>query len=148
MDIPLINGQRMSWASVEVDIETVTQELIKGVDYANSLEPGKVRGRGSRLQGDTQGNLDTSASITFSEEGYRIFIKSLGDGYMKKKWNMVVKYQANETDAVEVDTLEGCRLTKPAHSASNGTDGLEVKCDLFVTRILESGLDPLGKGIA
>lgn len=137
-----INGYEYSFASVKLDANGQKVTGLKGVDYANSVERGQVRGVGIQVLAHTRGQASAEATLTFSTlSAYEAFKQSLGDGYMETVFDIVVSY-AEEGQPLITDKIVGCRLKKPSRSAQQGTEALEVSCELDINYVNENGQLP------
>jgi hypothetical protein len=148
IEYPLVQGERHDFASIEVTIETEQgPKRFKGftaVNYSASLEPGQVRGTAARKIGRTIGEATEEGSLEMYLAEWDELRAALGNGYMRKVFNVTVTYGADGLP-VTTDTLVGCRIKKVDKSHSQGADGLKVKLELDVMKILENGLDPIGE---
>lgn len=148
IEYPLVQGERHDFAAIEVTIETEQgPKRFKGftsVNYSASLEPGQVRGTAARKIGRTLGEATEEGSLEMYVAEWDELRAALGNGYMRKVFNVTVTYGADGLP-VTTDTLEGCRIKKVDKAHSQGADGLKVKLDLDCMKILEGGLDPIGE---
>jgi hypothetical protein len=142
MDFPLINGRRYSYASVKIRVGGTEYTGVKEISYSWSIERSKVRGVGIQPLGMTRGEYDCEGSITLYREDYDELITSLGNGYAEAIFTIAVSY-ADEGQSTVTDELRGCSLAGAEKSPSQGTDALEVSCDLSIAYILENGKKPL-----
>lgn len=138
MDFPLINGRRYSFASVILKINGRQVVGVKEVSYNWKIDRAKVRGTNIQPLGMTRGEYDCEGSLTFYKEDYDELIANLGDGYGEAVFDIAVSY-ADVGQPTVTDELRGCSLGGAEKSPSQGTDALEVKCDLSITYILENG---------
>jgi hypothetical protein len=147
IEYPLVNGERHDFAAIEITIETEAgPKRFKGfasVNYSIGLEPGQVRGTAARKLGRTLGEATEEGSLEMYMAEWDELRAALGSGYMRKSFNVTITYGADGLP-VTTDTLEGCRIKKVDKNHSQGTDGLKVKLDLDIMKILEGGLDPIG----
>lgn len=141
-DYPLINGYRQDWSSVKAKLGGANLTGIKEITYSHTIDRGEVRGQGPQIMGYTRGEYKAEGSITFLKEEYDDLVVKLGDGYMEAIFDISVSYGATG-GPVSTDQLVGCRLGKAEKSPSQGTDGLEVSCDLHILYIIENGKKPL-----
>ena len=138
---PLINGRRYDWSTIEAKIAGSLLGLgLKEIDYAPKLEPGEVRGAGASVIGRTRGLASYKASMTLLKEEFNLFIGSLGPGYGEEPWDLSVSYADDLGPLTATDTLIGCRIVEPSQSQSQTSEGLVVKVELSVMRILLNGL--------
>jgi len=142
---PQVNGNRYSWASVEIAIGSLRFKGFKGIEYSNNLEPGEVRGTGPQKLGRTRGDLKPEASFEIYKQEYYLLIAALavnGAGFMETEFGIVVSY-SDRNQPIITDEIIGCRIKKPAHSGSQGTDAMVVKVDLDIMMVIENGLKPI-----
>lgn len=142
MDYPMINGLRYSWASARFQFDGNEYVDIKEITYSHTIDRGDVRGSGPQLLGFTRGEYKAEGSVTFLKEGYDALLQAFGNGYLERVFDVAVSY-AEEGQPTVTDQLVGCRLGKAEKNPSQGTDALEVSCDLHITYILENGKKPL-----
>jgi hypothetical protein len=147
IEYPLVNGERHEFAAIEVEIDTPDGPKrfkgFKAVNYSMALEPGQIRGTSARKLGRTRGEATEEGSLEMYLAEWNELRDSLGDGYMRKVFDVSVTYGADGVLA-STDRLVGCRIKKVDKSHSQGADGLVAKLDLDVMKILENGLDPVG----
>ncbi len=134
----MINGRRYSFASVKLKVAGREYVGVKEVSYNWKIERSKVRGANIQPLGMTRGEYDCEGSITFYKEEYDELIAALGNGYGEAVFDVSVTY-ADVGQPTVTDELRGCSLAGGEKSPSQGTDALEVKCDLSVSYILENG---------
>ncbi len=142
--LPLVNGFRFSFASVEVTYKGKRIPILKAINYTQEKMPGEVRGNHSQVVGRTRGDLKDTGSMEVYEEEFDDLITSLGKGYMEQTFDIVASY-AEEGQKTITDKLYGCIMTKVDKSHTQSTDGLVVKCDLHIMHIDLNGLNPLKK---
>lgn len=139
--VPLINGIRYSWASIELKIRGKIVTGITEISYKNMVEREKVRGQGRVAQGITEGDLDCEASMTLALEDYQALLDELAPdkiGAFDQTFTAVVSYEI-PSGKVITDTLIDCRIKEGDKSHSRGTEGLTVTCPMDVMEILEDG---------
>jgi hypothetical protein len=142
---PNVNGNKHSWASIVLLINTTRIKGFKGINYKNTMEPGEVRGEGVQIIGRTRGELKSEGSLELYLEEYHQLIEALsadGTGYLEKSFEITVSY-SEAGSAIITDRLIGCRVKGGDKGFSPGTDGLSVKCDLSIMFILENGKSPI-----
>jgi hypothetical protein len=145
---PLINGFAYDYSSIEIDLgEAGIFTGIKEISYSQSVEPGIVRGTSAQKLARTRGEHDAEGSIVFYTREFIEFITSLtgGDenvGYMDQSFNITLTYSNPQVPLTTV-RLIGVRIKSEEGGGSQGTDPLEVSCDLDIMRIETNGLSPL-----
>lgn len=142
---PLGQGWRQSWSSIEIRVNNAIVLGIQEINYSPSLEPGEVRGAGSRVIAHTLGQGAYEGDFSILLEEFNFLVATLGDNWMTKTFDIVVTYDGSDGGlSVIVDTLRFCRITKTEHSNSNGsTDATIVKCTIKYLDLLLNGVNPL-----
>jgi hypothetical protein len=141
---PLINGVRYDFSSIEVHIAGRTVLGIKEISYSDNLEPGEVYGTHAQQLARTRGQYKAEGSMSLYREEADEFIRSLGEGFLEKVFDIAVYYAEGKMPLV-TDTIRGCRIKKHDLSPSAGSDALQVKFDLHVMYILHNGIAPIAK---
>lgn len=148
LQYPLVNGERHDFAQIEVTIDTPAGPKrfkgFKAVNYKIALSPGAVRGTAARKLGRTLGEATEDGSLEMYLAEWDELRAALGNGYMRKSFNVSVTYGADGVPAT-TDSLEGCRITEVGKDNGQGSDGLVAKLTLDIMKILEGGLDPIGE---
>jgi hypothetical protein len=139
LTIPLVNGCRHSFASIEIAFDGVVFTGFKEISYNDGLEPGAVRGTSVQKIGRTKGDLTPEASLTCYTEEWKEILAKFGNGFGERVFTIVVAYRENDDADLVTDTIQGCRIKKVERSHSQGTDALEVKLELDVMKILWDG---------
>jgi hypothetical protein len=143
-DSPVINGQMYSWASVSVALDGIDTPDFTEITYSPSLEPGKVRGKGTRVRGTTAGEADSDGSFTILKKQAAVFIKKMGHGLMRKQFSITVQYDEDGEGGIITDELFGVRITKIEDAPKQGSEGAMTKFDIHIMRMLLNGVDPHG----
>jgi hypothetical protein len=148
---PLVNGSRLSFASIEALIASNLFYGIKEISYSEMLEPGEVYGTSPQLMGRTRGQYKSEASFTlFKEEWLDMQLalstagSVLGLGWMEFPFDVVVSYAEILGGPIQTDKIRGCRVKKAEDSHSQGTDALVVKVELSTMYVLRNGLPAFG----
>lgn len=139
---PLVNGNRYSWASVEIAVNNLRLKGVKELSFKNGLEPGEMRGTGPQKLGRTRGDLKPEAAITLYMQEFYALQAALGEGYMEVEFGIVASFSDRNQPIVTVEII-GCRIKSEDHSFSQGTDALTVKCDLDVMMVITNGVKPI-----
>jgi hypothetical protein len=149
--VPIINGRRFDFTSVELFINGVPiiGRAISSIAYSDSLEPGVVRGASALPIGLTRGEYSAECTIEMPKEEAKDFLgalaaTSVGLGYMEARFEVQVAYSEAPVGATRRDLLNGCRVKRVDESHSRGTDGLTVRLECFVQYISRDGTMPLG----
>lgn len=139
-----VNGVPYDFGSLEVGVKGgVILAGLQSISYGHSVESAKTSGAGREDIDETQGHHTVDdAEVTVLESDYRTWIKSLGNGYMFKRFPLSVSYSYDGQPLI-VDELKQCRFIKVAASAQKGPEGLTRALTLRVMRLKENGLDPV-----
>lgn len=147
IDYPLVNGERHDFSSIEIVLDTPngTKRFkgFKSINYSTELKATDIKGTRARKLGRTRGELTETASCEMYKAEWDEFREALGDGYMRKVFDVGISYAADSLPVTSAQ-LSGCRIEKVDNAHSAGADGLAVKLDLNVMKIIEDGLDPVG----
>lgn len=144
--VPLINGYRHSWASIEMKVLGRIITGVTEISYKNTVESEEVRGAGRQVLGETEGDLASEASMTLHKEDYYALLDALAPdktGAFDARFTVVVSYTA-PNNRTYTDTILGARIKEGDHSHSRGTEGLTVTCPLSCRGILENGHRVIG----
>jgi hypothetical protein len=140
---PDINGQHVSFASIELNVAGgLPIPGVKTISYKLTHEIGKLRGTSSHRLGRTRGTEEAEGSIELfkSWEAKLLDLITLGGtvGFAEKAWPVTVGYfeLANPQDA-SLDTLYGVRFHSPEDNHSEGADGLTVTYQMDIMRIVK-----------
>lgn len=140
---PNINGQRISFASLEAQLPGMPSfTLFKALNYTDKMDPGKVRGNSPIMQGKTMGDYEATGSIELFKEEDSMLIQNLGPGFLTVSFNLVVTYTPIGGQTI-IDTIKGMNFTSGDGSNTQGTDGLVVKREFLAFKILWNGVDPV-----
>ena len=150
-NIPLINGNRYSFASIELRLLGKRYFGVKSINYSDSLEPGEVRGTDPQLIGRTKGKYSADASIEMYLREFDDFAAQLASqagavglpnatGYMEIPFDVIVSF-AEDGAPVITHEIIGARIKKSDHSNAEGSDAISVKNDLHVMVIRKNGVD-------
>jgi hypothetical protein len=115
---PLVNGTRYDWSSAGFKMGGADEYGFKEISYTDTIDRGEVRGVGPQVIGHTRGEYKAEGSFVMLKEEFDAWVAKTGDGWMET----IAKVETNP---------------------SNGTDPLEVSCDLTVTYIIRNGKKPL-----
>lgn len=140
--VPLINGRRHAWSSIEVKILGKILTGITEISYKNTIDSADVYGAGREKLDETDGDLKPEASMTLLSEDYYALLDTLApnkEGAFDERFTVVVSYQPRPGDKIITDTILGARIKEGDHSHSRGTEALSVTVPLGVMRILENG---------
>lgn len=144
-----VNGHVFSFSSIECtstfDGSELTLERIASIDYEHSHDVGELRGVGPKVLGHGNGDYRARAELILYLQDWRAFRRQLArmpgpGGYMQKLFNITVRYKDDGEEPVE-DVLRGCRVIAASRAYRRGSEPLMVAVRLFVTEIIEDGLD-------
>jgi hypothetical protein len=139
---PLINGHRYGWSSISLSALGADTPGFVAFSYKFTSDPGKVRAKGSRVIGRTEGEDDIESSIELLKSDALVLIKALGPGWMKKSFDLKAEFGEEAEGEPIVVELFGCRITSADASHSKGTDALTEKFDLHVLDATVNGVSP------
>lgn len=139
---PDINGLRYDFSSIEIVVNGTTVIEVKSINYSHKLEPGKVRGSRSAIQGRTRGQYDAEGAIELYKAAMDELRASLGEGYMERSFDILC-HHADTGQPVTTDRLTGCRIKSEAQESSESGDALVTKCDLDIFRLTMGGIGPI-----
>ncbi len=142
-DYPLVNGQKVSFASIEIKIGTLLLTGFTDLSYSQTLEPGIFRGTRPEKLARTIGEHNIEGSFTLVKDEYQELIAALGNGYMQTPFDITNTYSEINSTTLMTDVLTGCRITSEEDSHSQGTDALVVACDLDIMKMTRNGLLPI-----
>ncbi len=142
-DYPLVNGQKVSFASIEIKIGTLLLTGFTDLSYSQTLEPGIFRGTRAEKLARTIGEHNIEGSFTLVKDESLDLIASLGNGYMQTPFDITNTYSEINSTTLMTDVLTGCRITSEEDSHSQGTDALVVACDLDIMKMTRNGLLPI-----
>jgi hypothetical protein len=139
----LLNGRFPDFAAIDLHIDgDVIDSGFTELNYSHGLEPGIAKGAQPAALGDTTGEYTAEGSITMHRRTWVKILEKFGNGYMKKRFVIVVNYDDEDGEGMCTDTLTGCRFKKSENGHSQGTDPLMVKLDLHILRVKEHGKHP------
>lgn len=147
-DYPLINGHKYDFSSISIDLGSQGGIVvgIKEITFSHSLEPGIVRGTRAEKLARTRGEYDAEGSIVFYAGEHEEFVAALSQnnsvGYMEQSFDITLSYSTPNQPTMSVK-LFGCRITSEEGGGSQGTDPLEVSCDLNIMRVQTNGANPI-----
>lgn len=140
--VPLINGYRHGFASIELKMGTQIFRGFKSIEYSRTRNREMVMGNSPDPISKTRGENEYEASCELYLAEYRLFQAQLGAGYGDKFFSVMVTYGETGFDTV-TDELLGCTLDSTEMGGSQGPDALTVTVDLNPIKIRLSGVDDL-----
>jgi hypothetical protein len=142
LQYPLINGDRHSFASVEIQFNNLSIGGFTAINYEALLDGQPVRGAGPLVIGHTIGLASWTGDFEMLLEEWNFFQASLGPGFMQQYFNIRVTYAARGMSTI-VDTLSGCRVKSVGASGqSSSGDALVRKVPLLITSGNFNGVSP------
>jgi hypothetical protein len=142
LQYPLVNGDRHSWASVEITVNNLTIGGITAINYEALLDGQPVRGAGPLVIGHTLGQASWTGDFEILLEEWKMLQQTLGPGFMQTYFGIRVSYSARGMSTV-VDTLDGCRVKSLGATAqSSSGDALVRKVPLLITSGTFDGVSP------
>ena len=126
ISIPLINGERHAFASVELRIEG-KRYTCNSWNHTEKNEFGEVVGNSTEVLGYTPGDHRHEVDFEMYLEDFTDFIRSLGNGYMKKMFSADVSYQLDGNSYVINEFYSGIKMTEISASQSQSNEGLKRK---------------------
>lgn len=147
---PLVNGERHSWASVEVNAAG-TLFYCTGVNWSRKRTRTMVRVNHPDPIAKTRGNNEYSGDIEMLVAEANLFQatlinlanqQGLNGGYGDVFFTVLVNYTEVSLDTVTVQLL-GCTMDSWEQSNSESTEGSKVKMELAPLKILVNGQDDL-----
>jgi hypothetical protein len=117
---------------------------VKGINYSESVERGKVRGTSQRKLALTSGEHDAEGDLELYMADWYDLLTALGDGYMMVPFAISASY-TNNLD-FHTDEMAGVRIKKVGNAHTQGNEPLTIKLDLDIMRLKRDGLDGIGSG--
>lgn len=145
--LPLINGVRHSFASVEIKVANLIFVGVKGCDYSRKRSRAQVRGNHPDPIGQTRGENEYEASIEIYLAEFNQLQAALqalggGKGYGDVFFDVICTYGENGFDTI-TDTIRGCSIDSTEASLAQGPDALTRTIDLTPLKILFNQIDDL-----
>lgn len=142
---PLINGNKFSYASAEVDVSGSRFFGFQTLNWKQSVDHEKVPGSGTVDLGTTVGHYTAEADFTIVLSEWNRLLAKLGPNYTTKPFNIGCSYIENPGDGLTLVQLKGVKIRSDEVS-NEGTKGTVVKVTLTVTvPILTNGVAMIGQ---
>jgi hypothetical protein len=139
-----INGRAYDYSSIEFAIMEGVYLNVKSIKYKHTLDPGKVRGTGSKIRLRSRGVYDAEGGFEIYKEDLKLLkVKLCGlgmGGFMVATFPVVVTYRELGANVPCKDVLRGCRIVSEDNSFSEGNDPLFVSVDLDIMEIITDGM--------
>jgi hypothetical protein len=151
-DIPLINGRRYSYASIEVSIlrPDGSSEIFIDIDslnYSEALDIAFARGTARGPIGWTAGTYEAAdTTMSMGKSSFQTgIVDNIGDGWLGSNLQITAKY-SDDGEPLTTDVIT-CRIAGAADDYSDGPDDLktEVTCKTF--GITRNGIKPIADTI-
>lgn len=139
---PLINGQRHSFASIELKLGPQIFIGFKSIEYSRTRNREVLYGAHPDPLGKTIGENDYKASVELYLAEWAFFQSQLGAGYGDVSFQVLVTYKAQGFDTIQ-DVIKGCTIDGLEASNSQGPSPLTRKFDMSPLKILFNGVDDL-----
>ena len=140
LTIPLINGVRHTFASIELKVADQIFRGFKGINYKRNRERMKGYGNNSDPLFKGRGKNAYDADIEFYLAEFNYLVMTLGPGYGGVVFSVYVTYSENGLDVIQ-DEIQGCTLDTTEASNSESADLLTRKIELNPLKILFNGID-------
>ncbi len=152
MDYPMIDGQMVSFAEIEIRAfifggSKFETKDFSAVDWDDSLEGEEVYGAGPDKLGDTTGQYKAAGSMTmyrikaldFMSELARAKPTASGIGIVR--FDLIINWSPLDAIGRVITTeLLGCRIKQRQSSNATGTAAGTIVLPLMITKILEDGV--------
>lgn len=142
--VPLINGHRYSYTSIEISIPTAGGIFtdVKGIGYSEELDVAFVQGTSRAPIGWTAGTyVPGEAHLDMGKSTFTQMCMTIGPGWLGINLLMLVSY-ADIGEIVTVDTLLA-RIVGAEDSHDYGPDPLFTSVKLKPIQILRNGIPAL-----
>jgi hypothetical protein len=135
---PFINGNRYSFASIDI---IANGRLFVGatkIAYGSSLKPGKIRGSDAEVIGRTPGEADHRCELELLQREFHDLIGTLGPGFGLVRFDVQVQfaedlpYENNGyvTEGVRTHSIIGVRIVDVDFHSEEGTEANKVRLTL------------------
>ncbi len=135
---PLINGQRHSWSSIEVNILDRIVTGITAVSYDDSLAKENHYGAGDMPVHRGRGKYEAKASITLYNYEVEAIQAAVGRGNRLQDvapFDVVVSFLDDATNDVVTHVIRNCEFSTNTRSMSQGDTKIDVALDLICSHI-------------
>ena len=145
--LPTLNGNRHSYASVEIKVANLIFVGVKSVNYARKRTRQQVRGNHPDPIGQTRGENEYTADIEMYLAEFNQLQAALqalggGKGYGDVFFDVICTFGENGFDTI-TDTIRGCNMDSTDAGLSQGPDALVRKFELQPLKIYFNQLDDL-----
>lgn len=140
----IVNGNAYAHATCEVRILDKVRTFVKEIEYEHEDEPGEVRGTSKQLLATADGEYKASGKIVMAKGQAQQLIDEMGDGYMEKRFPIVVSYAPDGLKLI-TDELRLCKIKKESDGSKSGSDALDTTWELHIFYLKKNGKLPLKK---
>jgi hypothetical protein len=140
LQIPLINGVRHSFASIELKVNSIIFRGVKAINYTRKNERVFGYGNNSDPLFKTRGKNGYTADLEMYLAEFNYLISSMGPKYGGIFFPVYVTYSENGLDPIQ-DVILGCTIDSTEANNTESADPLVRKIELGPLKILYNGLD-------
>jgi len=133
---PLVNGVAYAWVDITVSLFGVPVAGITAVSYEETGDVVNNYGAGRRPVSQSNGKIETTASITIDRAEYNALIASApGKNLMNiPNFDMVVSYTPDGSAPV-ADIVRNCKIKKMVGGASEGDSNVVAELELVPSHV-------------
>lgn len=144
MSTSIINGRAYDFSSIIIRAKGVAiEDGVSEINYKHSVERGSFFGNSRKRKARTPGKYSAEGSTKMLRITHAAMVTALGgDGYLDEEFEITVSY-AEQGQPVITDYLKGVMLNGDDVGAPEGTDPVQVACDLDITEIWMNGVKPI-----
>jgi hypothetical protein len=147
LTVPLVNGVRHSFASIELKLAGQIFVAFKSINYSRTRARGEVRGAHPDPIAKTRGENSYSADCELYLAEFMQFLRAVAgnddiSGYGDIAFDVTVTYSEDGFDVI-VDEIIGCHVDTTEASNGQGTDPTVRKVDLGPLKIRYNRQDDL-----
>lgn len=141
---PDVNGVRVSYCSIELDIDGTKLKGVRSINYKETTEIPKIRGLSAKPIGRTRGNSDFEGDIELYREEWDELVAKLSQngavGFSETSWPVSITYaEPSDLSKTVTDRLIGVRFHSPEIANSESADATVVKVMLSIMDIAWNG---------
>lgn len=138
MDTPLINGERHSWANIELNLLGRTVSGITAINYSDTENKENIYGKGKYPVARGKGNYEAEASLTLLSFEVDAIQRSVGSGKRLQDiapFDIVVTYLPEGDSSLVTHVIRNCEFTNNQRNNSQGDTSIPVELTLIVSHI-------------
>lgn len=135
---PLINGQRHSWSSIEVQLLGRLITGMTGIKYEEKVEKKNYYGAGNMPVGRGIGNYEATASLTLHAYEVDAVQKSLPIGKRItdiEQFDITVCYLPDGQDKLITHVIRNCEFTGNKRELSQNDTEISIELELICSHI-------------